>query len=446
MQDFSTLLQTRPKLHLKWPETLHLSSLNPISQRSKSGRRRSNSKRKSSNSPDKIASLQTSFSTAESLRSLRRHKWSLFDLQYVVLAAFTLGCLWVIEARAPLLKTAAASGYVLLLLMPATRQFFLPSWPIWVYLLYFFSSRYIPTEVRPHIWVKVLPALENVLYGANLSNILSAHTHPILDLFAWLPYGIGHFLNPAVCSNLMFIFAAPRTLPVFAKSFGWLNIIGVTMALVFPCTPPWYENLYGLEPAHYGMPGNPAGLARVDALFGVDMYTTSFSTAPVPFGAFPSMHAASAVLHALFMSHCFPRFRPFFIFYVGWLWWATMYLGHHYAVDLVGGSLISAIIFFVARTRWLPHQQPDKSSRWEYDYVEIGEMRKAVDEEYGYGLGLLETQGADDSDVWSLGSSSGWDGSTIASGSSSPIPTTGDRYSSEAKSAGETELTDVVVR
>jgi membrane-associated phospholipid phosphatase len=281
----------------------------------------------------------------------------------------------------------------------------------------------------------VLPALENVLYGANLSNILSAHTHPILDILAWIPYGLGPFSLPLVCSILMFLFAAPKTLPVFARSFGWLSVIGVTAALVFPCTPPWYENMYGLAPAHYGMPGSPAGLARIDAILGFDMYTTSFSTAPVPFGAFPSLHAADVTLEALFMSYCFPRFRPFFIFYVGWLLWATMYLSHHYAVDLVAGSLIANVIFFIARTRLLPHQQPDKSNRWQYDFVEVGEMKKAADEETGYGLGLLERRGTGESDEWSLGSDTLYS-PTIASGSSSPLSNTDGRPSGEAEFVG----------
>lgn len=279
--------------------------------------------------------------------------------------------------------------------------------------------RFIPVQYRPHIWVKVLPALENVLYGANLSNILSAHTHPILDLLAWLPYGIGHFGAPAVVSLALFLFAAPQTTPVFARSFGWLAIIGVTLSIVFPCTPPWYEKEHGLEPAHYGMPGSPAGLARVDQLLGVDMYTTSFTTAPMPFGAFPSLHSANATLEALFMSFCFPKLRPVFLFYVGWLWWATMYLNHHYAVDLVAGSLISTGIYTIARARYLPRQQPDKKNRWAYDYVEIGEKPKNRDEEYGligkngseeYGLGLLEQRS--DTDEWTIGSTSSFSASS----------------------------------
>ena len=283
----------------------------------------------------------------------------------------------------------------------------------------------------------MLPALENVMYGANLSNILSEHTHAVLDVIAWVPYGLGHFALPLVCSIFMFLFAAPGTTPVFARAFGYMSMLGVTIQLVFPCTPPWYEKLHGLEPAHYGMEGSPAGLRRIDELLGVDMYTTSFTTAPVPFGAFPSLHAADAILEALFLQYCFPRFRPFFVFYAVWISWSTMYLNHHYAVDLVGGGIFAAAAYYLARTRFLPRPQLDKSTRWEYEYVEHGDRPRSVDEEHGYGLALLLQQqqhrrgggggrpGSSDSDEWTLGSSSSFDsisrGDTLC-GSSSSTP------------------------
>lgn len=275
-------------------------------------------------------------------------------------------------------------------------------------------SSFIPYDYRPHIWVRVLPALENVLYGANLSNILSAHKHPVLDILAWLPYGIMHFGAPAVCSLVMFIFAAPGTAPVFARSFGWMSILGVTIQLCFPCTPPWYENEHGLVPAEYGMPGSPAGLARVDAIFGIDLYTTNFTTAPLPFGAFPSLHAANAVLEALFMTHCFPQFRTLFIIYAGWVWWATMYLSHHYAIDLVGGGIIAAVFYYTARARWLPRRQADKLTRWEYEYVEIGETNETLDQEHDnyFNAGLLSHRRGSSSDGWTVGSGSSWGSSS----------------------------------
>lgn len=193
----------------------------------------------------------------------------------------------------------------------------------------------------------------------------------------------------------------------------------MTIQLFFPCTPPWYENENGLVPAAYGMPGSPAGLARVDKIFGVDLYTTTFTTAPLPFGAFPSLHSGNAVLEALFMTHCFPKFRTLFIAYTGWIWWSTMYLSHHYAIDLVGGGLIAAAGYYYARAHFLPQRQADKTTRWDYEYVEVGTGHQIVDEEQGqyFGLGLIEPRRADSMDGWTLASSSSY---TSSSGTLSP--------------------------
>jgi hypothetical protein len=213
----------------------------------------------------------------------------------------------------------------------------------------------------------------------------------------------------------MFLFAAPGTTPVFARSFGYLNLTGVCIQMLFPCSPPWYENLYGLAPANYAIKGEPAGLARIDMLFGIDLYTSNFRASPVVFGAFPSLHAGNAVIEALFMSYCFPKLRPLFIAYTMWLWWATMYLSHHYAVDLVGGSIIAAVIFYIAKSNWLPRRQEGKF-RWDYDYVEIGDIPAGPTRaEYGF-TELNELRSGLSNDEWTIGSSS-----SISSGSVSPV-------------------------
>lgn len=423
----------KPKLTLPYlpSDSLHAAILSRLpawyqqqQQQQHGGRPRARSKSKIlPPGVDNITNLQTSFSLWDGVRQLQRRNYTIWDLQYVFLAALSLFSLW-ISPPAPTIKLLAVMGSLWVLLMPATGQFFRPSMMIWIWLLYFFSSRFIPYDYRPHIWVRVLPALENVLYGANLSNILSAHQHPILDILAWLPYGIIHFAAPLACSIAMFIFAAPGTTPVFAKAFGWMSILGVTIQLCFPCTPPWYENEHGLTPAEYGMPGSPAGLARLDAIFGFDLYTSNFTNAPLPFGAFPSLHAANAVLEALFMSHCFPQFRVAFSLYAAWVWWATMYLSHHYAVDLVGGGLIAAIFFYYARARYLPRRQEGKLLRWDYEFVEIGHAAELFDEERDatyFRAGQLSQRRESSSDGWTLGSGSSW-----TSGSGTLSPTTPD--------------------
>ena len=133
-----------------------------------------------------------------------------------------------------------------------------------------------------------------------------------------------------------------------------------------------YENAHGFAPADYSMNGSPGGLERIDLLFGTKLYTSSFSASPIVFGAFPSLHAGWATLHALYLHHLLPRARFALCAYVLWVWWATMYLTHHYFVDLIGGSCLAVIVFYVAQRNYLPQVQPDKLFRWQYESVVKG--------------------------------------------------------------------------
>jgi membrane-associated phospholipid phosphatase len=263
--------------------------------------------------------------------------------------------------------------------------------------------------------------MENILYGANISNILSAHQNVALDVLAWIPYGLCHYGAPFVVSLLLFFFGPPGTTPLYARTLGYISMLAVTIQLVFPCSPPWYENLYGLAPADYSMQGNAAGLARIDKLLGIDLYTSGFKQSPVVFGAFPSLHAADSTLAALFMSLVFPRLKPLWVTYTLWMWWATMYLSHHYAVDLVCGGLLATVAFYFTKTRFMPRVQSDKMFRWDYDYVEIGDNSR----DFGYDLASLDGDFNLDSDEWTVGSSS-----SISSGSLSPVD---DHYTWESE-------------
>ncbi|MCJ1256338.1 Aureobasidin resistance protein Aur1 [Lignoscripta atroalba] len=158
------------------------------------------------------------------------------------------------------------------------------------------------------------------------------------------------------------------------------------------------------------MAGSPAGLARIDQLFGVSLYTSTFTASPMVFGAFPSLHSGCATTEALFMSHVFPQLQPVFIAYTLWVWWATMYLSHHYAVDLVGGSILAGVVFYTAKLKFLPRGQPEKTFRWDYEFTEVG------DTEYGYALADLNQKTQGDADEWTVGSSS-----SISSGTDSPV-------------------------
>lgn len=406
------------KLPLTWP-SLPVMMPHRLRRRFRSTRSRIRSRQSPTSS---IASLNTSINPADTLRALRTHHWSYYDAQYLFLAIVAIFSLCVIQSPGAFTKTCIVAGYMGLLVIPMSGQFFLPFLPVAVYLMLFYSCGFISAQFRPPIWVRVLPSLETMLYGANLSNILSAHKNTFLNVVAWIPYGLCHFGAPFVVGGLTFLFGPPGTTPTFARCFGYMNVIGVLTQILLPCSPPWYENMYGLAPADYTIHGSPAGLRAIDELLGVDLYTSTFTASPVVFGAFPSLHSADGTMEALFMAHTFPKLRPLFVFYLLWLWWSTMYLSHHYAIDLVAGSMISIIVYFMYRGSVLPRLQVGKMFRWDYDYVEVGEEK----EPYAYGLTDLDDYRPGlhpDSDEWTIGSSSSFSNSSRepSTGMRSPV-------------------------
>jgi inositol phosphorylceramide synthase catalytic subunit len=142
MSEFAAFLgQQKPKLPFLWPASFNLSRFNPIPPKYRPSRRlRLRQKSKSATTSDSITRLNTSFNVLDSLTELRRRRWRLSDLQYVVVFAYIVFSLSILPP-APLVKTGVMVVLGLILLMPITQQFFLPSLPIWTYLLYFFSSR-----------------------------------------------------------------------------------------------------------------------------------------------------------------------------------------------------------------------------------------------------------------------------------------------------------------
>ena len=84
---------------------------------------------------------------------------------------------------------------------------------------------------------------------------------------AWLPYGIGHFKIIFVVVTFLRLFCTRQALYFWARFFGNMNMIGVIIQILLPCSAAWYELIHGLTPTNYSIKGSPGGLARIDALF-----------------------------------------------------------------------------------------------------------------------------------------------------------------------------------
>jgi len=130
---FPAMLDTSPK-GLGWPSVSRFNRM----------RRKFGSRMRSGQSPaSNLAKLETSWDPNDTIRSLRTHTWSLYDGQYLILMILGIFCLSVIEEPGPFVKTAIATLLMLSLLLPVTRQFFLPFLPIASWLVMFYSCRYV---------------------------------------------------------------------------------------------------------------------------------------------------------------------------------------------------------------------------------------------------------------------------------------------------------------
>jgi membrane-associated phospholipid phosphatase len=294
-----------------------------------------------------VGRLDKSFSPTVNLNRLRKHTFTVSDCIYLFHVALATFWLTIMEVPGFPLKLIIPLLYTIALLIPFTSQFFIPATPVFAWLLTFYTSRFIPNPWRPSISVALLPTLEYVLYGANISDILTRFTHPVLDIIAWMPYGVGHYLIPIPLAILLWLFRCKEALHLWGRVFGYMNLTAVIVQIVFPCSAPWYELIYGLTPATYAVRGSPGGLARIDAIFHSSGYKMAFNNSPLVFGAFPSLHAGWATLEALFISHFFPDKTRYIWGYASVLYWSTMYLTHHYLIDVVGGACLAIVFFYL---------------------------------------------------------------------------------------------------
>lgn len=304
-----------------------------------------------------------------SIQNFKRHTWTLNEICHYGFLTSIIFFVFISFPASFLIKIPILCAFSVCFLIPLTSQFFVHALPIFTWLAFYFSAGKIPPSWRPAISVKILPAMETVLYGDNLSNVLATITNSTLDIIAWLPYGIIHFSSPFVVAIFIFLFAPPTSLRSFGFAFGYMNLLGVIIQILFPAAPPWYKNLYGLEPANYSMSGSPGGLGRIDAILGFDMYTTAFSNSPIIFGAFPSLHSACTVMDVLFLCWLFPKYRVVWWGWATWLWWSTMYLTHHYFIDLIGGAILTLLVFNYTKYVHLPVIDRNKFCRWSYSEV-----------------------------------------------------------------------------
>lgn len=129
----------------------------------------------------------------------------------------------------------------------------------------------------------------------------------------------------------------------FSLSFLLVNLIGFAGYYLYPAAPPWYVALRGFnfDPT---TPGNVAGLGRFDDFFGVKIFEGIYAKSSNVFAAMPSLHAAYMLIVLWFGVKLRMRWwNLLFAVVVAGIWFAAVYSGHHYVLDVAAGILCSLL-------------------------------------------------------------------------------------------------------
>lgn len=178
------------------------------------------------------------------------------------------------------------------------------------------------------------------------------YDNPWFYLLAAVPYTL-HFLVPVVFGLVITLETYFKTdgcktmlrwrVCAFYWTFGVANLLGVAIQFIFPTAPPWWYDGF-----HFNTVGNPAILGNVDQYLGINFFNNLYSKSTIIFGSFPSLHAAWPFIACYFTvnkRHFWKR--VVWPIYLAWIWWAAVYLKHHFIVDVIGGVAVAALAIYL---------------------------------------------------------------------------------------------------
>ncbi|OCX52815.1 PA-phosphatase [Mucilaginibacter sp. PPCGB 2223] len=128
-----------------------------------------------------------------------------------------------------------------------------------------------------------------------------------------------------------------RQLILFWLTFVLVNFLGFIIYYTFPAAPPWYVQLHGFN-FIANTPGNTAGLARFDAHFHISLFHSIYAKGSNVFAAMPSLHSAYPMVVLYYaVKNRLGWITAFFATVMVGIWFAAIYLSHHYVLDVLAG-------------------------------------------------------------------------------------------------------------
>ncbi len=176
-----------------------------------------------------------------------------------------------------------------------------------------------------------------------------------LDYAATLLYLL-HFVVPLLFAFLLYLNRREHFRP-FAVALIVLSYLAFTTYVLYPAMPPWMASQYGYIPA-------------INNIF--EQTLSTFGEGPAvpravgfvrsnPVAAMPSLHAAYPMLVFLFAVRVWGRKAVAFLVYPASVWFAIVYLGHHYFIDAFAGIVYALGAFHAVE--WMAARRAVREAR-----------------------------------------------------------------------------------
>jgi len=175
-------------------------------------------------------------------------------------------------------------------------------------------------------------------------------------VFATVLYML-HFVLPIGTGLLLWVWRRPQYYD-FVAAFILLSFAGFVTYLLLPVAPPWWAASLGylngpdgapvihyLKPDAFDVIAHALGYPDGHMLSSYVFYNVN----PNGMTAFPSLHAGYPFLSFLVLRRAFGRVGWLALGYAALVWWAIVFTGDHYVIDVLGGIAYATAAYFAIR-------------------------------------------------------------------------------------------------
>ncbi len=197
-------------------------------------------------------------------------------------------------------------------------------------------------------------ALEQALFLGHLPTLVLQHAlfHP--PAVSWYDYAgtltyYLHFAYPMTIGYLLWLHQRPLFIR-YAGALLAMSYVAFVVYAVLPVAPPWLAAQDGFLPP----------VAKIQDLTLPSYLSPIYDAVNANrVAAMPSLHAAFPLLGYLFARRVLRGWAWPLLLYALVVWLAVVYLGEHYAVDVIAGALFALAFYTVAlRVAPLPASRP----------------------------------------------------------------------------------------